>query len=882
LSSGPALHSDDSPLAATIAAVKAEMAAGRARIREMHDRGLDGLQVCGRLTSLVDAAIVKLFDAAEKSLGDSAPVNLRSRIALVGLGSYGRRQCAPYSDVDLMLLHDDMEPAELTAVVRRFTNSIYDAGMQLGHSVRTGAEAVQLAKADAVICSSLIDCRLIGGAQALFEDFRAQFEKMVRRRSKAVSKSFCEARDGERNQYGESLYLLEPHVKRSRGALRDVHLLRWLGFAEHGESNPDRLHLIGAISKFEHHRLMSAELFLLRLRNEMHFNAGVSKDSLDRAEQLRVAEVFGYRGDKALLPVERFMRDYFHHANHVWQMVSRREALLEGQSKVGRILDPVFRRSVEGDYRIGIRNISATRSGLAKLEGSLAEVLRLVELSAQKDRPLDSATFSALLLAAPEMSDEMTPEVAARFMQILGTPSSAGAVLRTLHELGYLEKVIPPLKHARCLLQFNQYHKFTVDEHSLVAIEKASEFGSRTDALGAAYRAIRNKGLLNLTLLLHDLGKGYEEDHSILGARIAIEMGERLLLPEKDIEDASYLVLKHLTMAHLAFRRDIEDRRVVAEFAKSIQTAERLKMLLVVTCADLAAVGPDVLTQWKIEVLADLYVRTLTMLGDPTATGFDANARRDEMLRQFSRVERADENLRRLAESLPASYLASHSAAESAETSRRLKGLPTNGGWVWGHALRETGTVEFVAGINQGHGRGLFAQMAGVLSSKGLEIISAYTQELAGGVLLLRYVATDPEFPQGPPAGRLEEVSSQMETAIAAGGPPQFRRVWGADQAAAAARLTAMPNEVRIDNSASDWATVIEVFTFDRSGLLYELASKLHGLELTIRHAKIATYIDQVVDVFYVTSREGEKILDPERIAAIREQLFSVISDNKA
>ena len=309
-------------------AAREEMVAGRTRIGELHERGLDSLQVCGRLTSLLDSIVSRLFDAAASETEQDGG-ELRADLALVSLGSYGRRQLAPYSDVDLMLLHDKRTVEELTPLVRRFTNAMFDAGFQLGHSMRTPAEAVQLARTDAVICSSLTDSRLVAGCQPHFESFREQFEKMVRKRSKAVCRLFYAARAAERQQYGESLYLLEPHVKRSRGALRDLNLLRWIGYAEHGESDPDRLHLKGAISKFEHHRLLSAQTFLMRLRNEMQFHAGSAKDSLDRAEQLRVAAAFGYRGSGGMLPVEQFMRDYFHHTAHVWQMAHRLSELMQ-------------------------------------------------------------------------------------------------------------------------------------------------------------------------------------------------------------------------------------------------------------------------------------------------------------------------------------------------------------------------------------------------------------------------------------------------------------------------------------------------------------------------------------------------------------------------
>ncbi len=854
------------------------MSAGRQRIRDMHDRGLDGLQVCGRLTTLVDGIVGRLFDAAAQDLDPSKGSDLRTRLALVALGGYGRRHSAPYSDVDLMLLHNSQKPEELTPLVRRFTNAMFDAGFQLGSSLRTAEEAVQLARTDGVICSSLIDNRLVAGSQPLHDEFRGLFEKMVRKRAKAVCWLFIKARNEERNQYGESLYLLEPHVKRSRGGLRDLHLLRWISFAEHGDTDPDRLHMRGALSKFDHHRLLGAQGFLLKLRNEMHFHGGSSRDLLDRAEQLRLAEVLGYRGGEGLLPVEQFMRDYFRHTNHLWQMVRRREAALDTPSAMTRMLDPMLSRKVEGDFRIGLKQISTTRTGLAKLEGNLDEVLRLVELSVDEGKPLDHATTSALILAGPECGEEITPAIAARFMNSLASPACAPRILRQLHELGYLEKIIPAMKHARCLLQFNQYHKYTVDEHSLLAVQHVTELFERQDSLGEAYRQIADKRRLHLALLLHDLGKGYDEDHSEVGRRVAREICARLLLDLEAAGDVEFLVHQHLTMSHLAFRRDTGDRTLVQSFADSVQTPDRLRMLLALSCADLAAVGPEVLTDWKVEVLMELYRRTLEQMHDAAAPAEQLlDERRRDVIASLSGAERDDAWFQREIAALPDAFLVARKADQIAEALRRFHKLPARGAIAWGEYNPEARTVEFTAGVAQGRGRGAFSNMAGALSSNGLQILAAGTQLMADDLLLLRYSVLDADSPGEPDRRRLEQISRDLVASVDATQPPKFRRIWGQEHAEASLKLTGLPNEVRIDNGASATATLVEVFTFDRAGLLYALAHKLHELELTIWHAKIGTYIDQVVDVFYVTDRDGGKIEGEAQLDYIRREMLGVI-----
>ena len=588
----------------------------RAAIRELHNRKLAGPQTSAKLATLTDTVVQRLFDATLTKLGDRQADSLRGDIALVGLGSYARRQCSAYSDVDLMILHKNQKQDEIASQLRPLTQGVFDVGLQLGHSVRTPNEAVQLARTDAVICTSLIDARLLLGNRELFETFRSGFEAMVRKNSKSLCRTFLDARRDERDQYGETLYLLEPHVKRSRGGIRDMNLLRWLGFAEHGISDPDRLHLAGALSKLDYRRLQLARDYLLRLRNEMHFHAGSSHDLLNRAEQMRIAEWLGHTHRAGLLPVEHFMRDYFRHTNHIWQLVRRRAASMQVVSTVTRVLEPMLGRKVDGNFHVGMKQVSATSSGLSKLKEDMGEVLRLVHLSATEGKHIEHSTWSALILAAPEFSEDVSDDVRRQFYELLADSATIGEVLRVLHELGYLEKIIPAMKHVRCLLQFNQYHKFTVDEHSLRAVRKATEFADRQDALGEAYREVADHRVLHLALLLHDLGKGFEEDHSEVGKRIAEETTALLKLDAQTCADVAFLVHKHLVMSHLTFRRDTSDEQLIRNFAEEIGTIERLRTLFVLTCADLAAVGPGVLNDWKIDLLADVFTRAVQCLED--------------------------------------------------------------------------------------------------------------------------------------------------------------------------------------------------------------------------------------------------------------------------
>ncbi|HEX2477542.1 MAG TPA: hypothetical protein VHK01_22490, partial [Lacipirellulaceae bacterium] len=339
--------------------VRRQLADGRQQLREQHDRGLEGARVCTRYTSLVDTAILRLYDAYLGELPDSEARQVRERVALVAHGGYGRRQQAPFSDVDLMILYDGKRDALIGQLAARLTQDICDVYQHLGHSLRTPAEAVQQARSDAQVGTSLLESRLLVGNGSVYERYSELMKAMVERRIAALAAAFIAERRKERLEFGETVYLLEPNVKRSRGGLRDVHLLRWLWYLKSGVADPDRLHDMGLLSKFDHRRLMSAHGFLLRVRNEMHFHANEICDSLSRAEQLRLANALKYQGRQGLRPVEQFMHDYFHHTAHVWRLAHRLSELMQPPSRVSRVLEPMFGRKTQHDYQVGRHEINA-------------------------------------------------------------------------------------------------------------------------------------------------------------------------------------------------------------------------------------------------------------------------------------------------------------------------------------------------------------------------------------------------------------------------------------------------------------------------------------------------------------------------------------------
>ena len=451
-----------------VLAAKEHLAQGREKLRRQHDGGSPGIQVCAGLTDLLDGIVLNLFDAAlaELARGDSG--DLSGDVALVAHGGYGRRDVAPYSDVDLLLLHRPSVATGVQPLARRLVMDLSDVGLQLGFSVRTPAQACSLARRDPVIFTSEAEARLLAGSQRLFAHFARRFRRDTQRRCRALIQAIEHSRREERAPYGETVYLLEPNIKRTPGALRDIHLVRWIGFARYGQTDPQHLRLLGALSVEDDDTLRKASAFLLRVRNELHFHAGKADDVLYRGEQVRIAQAWGYAGGTGILPVEQFMRHYFQHTSGVRDVASTLLATARQRSALATLVTPLVSHLVEGDFRVGPGHIGATRRGRAKLRGDLVEVLRLMDLANLYDKTIEHRTWKTIRDDMTGRQDvDVSPTAASRFLSLLSQTPRLSDLLRRLHELRILEKLVAGMDHARCLLQFNTYHKYTVDEHCI-------------------------------------------------------------------------------------------------------------------------------------------------------------------------------------------------------------------------------------------------------------------------------------------------------------------------------------------------------------------------------------------------------------------------------
>ncbi len=856
---------------------------GRGRLRLLHEDGVPGRRIANSMSDLVDGVLVTLYAHVVSELTEWG-CDTTDRLALVMHGGCGRREFAPFSDVDLMVLYRGAQDAPVEEFARRFSQVVFDAGFTLGFSIRSPRQACSMALGDAQIFSSLTESRFIGGNLDLFENYFIRLKRIVARRATYLTRSIVSARESERARFGETVYLLRPNVKKSRGCLRDIHLVRWLGFVRFGVTDLDLLHKEGALSQIDANRLKAASEFLLRVRNELHFSVNRANDMLGKNEQVRIAEKWGYPGSDVSLPVEQLMRDYFYHTSEVRyasdHVVS---ASINRRTMTRKVFAPLMARPLEDVFFINPFEIGVQSQFLDDAKTDLALVLRLMHLSVIHSREIDQDTWQVIRQAMIEA--EHVPffaETGRQFMALIRNPEKLGQILRRLAEMRILSRIIPQFEHARSLLQFNEYHQYTVDEHSILAVEKATMFEHDRGPLGNTYRSLRDKSILHLALLIHDLGKGYAEEHCEVGWRLAAEICPRLGLGTDDGDDVKFLVHNHLMMSHVAFQRDINDHNLVAEFTANVGNKQILRMLYLLTCADISAVGPDTLTQWKFRLLTDLFHRSQNLLDGLHQTDNDDSINEAELtlFRELAPDEPTALWLLRQARSLPGNFYQNHAPEIVAEQLLELSRTEGYKAGCWINYDNQTRMMELCIGRRVKRRSGIYYRITGMLAGEGQRIRTADIKHLDDSFVWYWFQFEDPNLTEPPTDRRLIELRDKA-VQLAEGkeeSEPVFSRLWN-DDPKRSANLPKPQLKVVIDNQTVEWATVIDVFAWYRLGLLYRISKRIFELGLDVRFARIAQFGMQVIQVFYVTDENGNKLTNGRQLVMVRRALLKESRD---
>ena len=789
---------------------------------------------------------------------------------LIAVGGYGRGELNPYSDIDILFLCRNEEEREQAP---RILYALWDAGLDIGYSVRTVEECIDLARSDTKIRSSLLESRLLAGETALYRDYlkRMQAEVFFRKVPNYVSEKIAE-RNATRLKYGGSLYLREPNIKESAGGLRDFHSAGWLAFTRFRVSSFSELVTQGIIPSDQFNAFLRARDFLWRLRNELHYLSGRKNDQLTFDLQDLAARDFRFRNSLHLLAVERFMKMYFLNAK-----------VIQGFSRMvtERVL-PAPRRS----WFVRAQNIGPfTLTGKTLSPAAEDALTARPELLMQAFGLYQShhAVFSDRLrhlISTYRFGEEVrgSTEAARAFIAILDDPDRLFETLELMKDLNYLGRYLPEFRAIQALARRDYYHTYTVDEHILMAIRGLEDvWQGRYPGLSSLYDAFKKlerRWLLMLSVLLHDLGKACLSDHEHRGREIAEGILDRLRIGNNDRKRILFLIENHLLMTVLSQRRELSDQKVIIEFAKTVGDVENLNMLYLLTYADLSAVSPTAWSQWKAALLQDLYLRTLRTFEQPVGSEQEErrlSAARFRNLQEAARGTFEPDEIRSYINAMPAHYL------ETTSIQKQLYHLD-----LYRHLLKENLVIRHRHRHDKGYTEltvcaydayGMFYRTAGTIAAKNLNILRAQVYTGSNGVMIDTFQITDPEGKLVSYDEVWRSITADLHEVLSGKRRPPEPRPSQYDRAVTATILAT----VEFDNTVSDALTIIDIIAKDRVGLLYRITKCLYDLNLDIASAKIVTEGVRVMDSFYVSDLLRMKITDPERLAKIRDALMKVL-----
>lgn len=876
--------------------MKSELTRGREKAEQLLLKERNGRRCAERLCAMQDEIIRVLFEFAGRQLYPSENPSEAERMAVVATGGYGRGLLAPGSDIDLLFLLPYKQTAWGESVAEAILYCLWDMGLKVGHATRSVDECIRQAKADMTIRTAILESRFLNGDRALFDELVTRFDRNV---VQGTGAEFVAAKLSEREERlrraGQSRYLVEPNVKDGKGGLRDLHTLFWIGKYVYRARNVEDLVEHGVFDKDELKLFRRCEEFLWSVRCHMHFVTGRPEERLSFDIQREIAVRLGYTEHPGLRDVERFMKHYFLTAKHVGDLTAILCAALEANHTksapmlgrmIARLRPNTGRRSLaeSDDFIVDNNRINIVKPDV--FERDPVNLIRIFYL-AQKHNlafhpdAMRTATRSLALINKDLRENE---EANRLFFEILTSPQDVETVLRRMNEAGVLGAFVRAFGRVVAMMQFNMYHHYTVDEHLIRCMGVIAEIESGTNDEYALSNDLvkklspRQRALLRITLFLHDIAKGRVEDHSIAGARVARRFCPRLGLTAAETETVAWLIENHLVMSTVAQSRDLSDRKTVENFAAIVQSLDRLKLLLVLTTADIRAVGPGVWNGWKAQLLRTLYYET-----EPVLTGGFSEVNRER------RVALAQAEFREAMRDWPVEeidgYIARHYPAYWLKVDLLHKIAHAHflrETWSAGKTLATQVSFDATRGVTEltviapDHPR-LLSIIAGACAAAGSNIVDAQIYTTTDG-LALDTISLTREFEHDEDeARRASRIADTIEKALR--GEIKLPDVV-ARRAAPKARLKAfaLEPEVNINNEWSNRYTVVEITGLDRPGLLYELTSTISKLSLNITSAHVATFGERVVDVFYVTDLLGAKIASPTRQAAIKRALLALFA----
>ncbi len=853
----------------------------------------DGRACAASLATFQDELIKLIYDYSTRHIYRAQNPSTSEHMALVATGGYGRGLMAPGSDVDLLFLLPYKQTAWGESIAELILYFLWDLGYKVGHATRTADQTLKAAKEDMTIRTTLIDSRLIYGEGALFREMWTRFLSTVVQGSQ---REFIAAKLAEREERlkraGASRYRVEPNIKEGKGGMRDLNMLHWLAAYLNPGKNGQAENKVFAPNEFAHFK--HCESFLWAVRCHLHFLTGKADERLSFDVQPEMARRLRYYDRKGMLGVERFMKHYFLIAKDVGDLTRTICSSLElRQLKAVPTLSD-FVGVLPWSSRAKLAATTAFRFDNGRLNVKQADVFRkdplnLIRFFIEAERNnllLHPEALRAIRSSLRLIDDSFraSPEANQLFLELLTSRNAPETSLRYMNEAGVLGRFIPDFGRVVAMMQFNMYHHYTIDEHTIRAIGILSQIerGLLSEELPLSTEIIadiQNRRALYLALLMHDVAKACEGDHSIVGAALTRALALRLGLSPAEAETAAWLVEHHLVMSQTAQSRDISDPQTIKNFADLVQSPDRLKLLLLLTVADIRAVGPYTWNGWKGQLLRSLYYDSEPIIaGGHTRTPRQARIVEAKRLLRDALLDWPADEVERFMERHEPDYWLKTDTDRQVQHAKLIHRFETED-WPLAFDVRccdISHPIPELTFVTQDHPR-LLMQCAGACASAGASIASAQISTTKDGLALdtilfhRTYSNNAEEIAQ---TQKIARVIGEVVSGARALDPQRMRAI------RPKLRLDAftVPPDVVIDNSASQDQTVIEVHALDRPGLLFELARGLSDLGLDIASAHIATFGEKAVDVFYVTDASRKKVVGDETKSRIRESILALLS----
>ena len=856
---------------------------GRAEIRSRFMQRNDGADAVLAGAYLIDTIVRALHEAVTARMYNAPNPTSGEQICLIAIGGYGRGEIAPHSDIDLLFLLPYKVTPHAEQVVEAILYLLWDLRLKVGHATRSIDECLRHARADMTIRTSVLEARYLCGERELMETLFTRFRAEI---VSGTAVEFVDAKlqesDGRHRRLGDSRYVIEPNIKDGKGGLRDLHTLFWIGKYVYQVDEPKALVETGILSVAEARRFAKAQKLLWTIRCHLHYLAGRAEERLTVDLQREIARLLGYTDRSSALAVERFMKHYYLTAKDVGNLTRIFCAAIEAEHQRRprfRLRRFWNRRQAWGDFTLEGDRLNADDDAVFTRDP--VNLIRMFHVAQENDlefhpHVLRLANAHLKLIDRPLRTD---PDANRLFLEILTSRKNPERTLRRMNEAEIFGRFVPDFGRVVAQMQYDMYHVYTVDEHTIVmlGILHRIERGELADIAPVATEVIHkviSRRELYVAVLLHDIAKGRGGDHSVLGEKVARRLCPRFGLNPEETETVAWLVRWHLLMSHAAFKRDVNDPQTISDFANVVQSPERLRLLLVLTVADIRAVGPNVWNGWKAALLRELYWRTEEVLaGERGDSGPDMRvaAVHDDLRARLSDWDGAE-----FAAHADRGY-ASYWLGRGVETLERQARMIRNAERA-GRAITIDARVDSFREVTEvtvftADHPGLFARLTGGIAAAGANIVDARITTLRDGMALDTFWIQNSDRAAFDEPDRIARLKAAVSAAVS--GDLDLDRALAERRAAVPGRVQTMSvvPRVLIDNKASKTHTVIEVNGTDRPGLLYRLTRALVRQNLQISSAKISTYGVSIVDVFYVKDLFGLKVETERQLGAIRQDI---------